>query len=224
MRQLPTGYPFGRLILTASALLAFAAVATGCTGAKGEGQTVAESRTVATFQRVDTAFGIDVIVKTGPAQPIEVRAQSNILPLVTTVVESGTLHIGANQELNALVAVTVVISAPDVDAISLSGGADGTVTGFAGDHLDVAMSGGGDLTVAGTAATVSVEASGGSEAHLSDLAIGTLEVELSGGSTVLARVSDEVRGSASGGAHVTVIGDARLNVQTSGGAEVGRGL
>ena len=213
---------FGRSILTTAALLAFAGLATGCTGAKGEGQNVAESRTVAAFQRVDAAFGIDVIIHVGPAQPIEVRAQSNILPFVTTAVESGTLHIRANQELNALVAVTVVITAPDVEAIALSGGSDGTVTGFAGDQLDVAMSGGGDLTIAGTATKVSVEASGGSEAHLSDLAIGTLEVELAGGSTVTARVSDEVRGSASGGAHVTVIGDARLNVQTSGGAQVGR--
>ena len=223
MPHMPTGHASGRFILTAVAVLAFAAVATGCTGAKGEGQNVAESRTVATFQRVDAAFGIDVTIKTGPAQPIEVRAQSNILPMVTTSVEGGILHIRANQELNALVAVTVVITAPDIEAIALSGGSDGTVTGFAGDHLDVAMSGGGDLTVAGTAAMVSVEASGGSEAHLSDLAIGTLEVELAGGSSVTARVSDEVRGSASGGAHVTVIGDARLNVQTSGGAQVGRG-
>jgi len=223
MTQLPSNHRLGRSILAAAAILAMAGVATGCTGAKGEGQNVAESRTVAPFQRVDSAFGIDLVVHVGPAQPIEVRAQSNILPLVTTAVEGGTLRIRANQELNALVAVTVVVTTPDVEGIALSGGSDGTVTGFAGDRLDVSMSGGGDLTVAGTAATVSVQASGGSEAHLSDLAIGTLEVELSGGSTVEARVSDEVRGSASGGAHVTVIGDARLNVEASGGAQVGRG-
>lgn len=212
-----------RSLLAAAALLAFAAVGTGCTGAKGEGANVGETRPVAAFERIETAYGIDVIVHIGPAQPIEVRAQANILPLVTTAVAGGTLHIAASQELNALVAVTVVITTPDIDGIALSGGGDGTITGFAGDRLDVTMSGGGDLTVDGTAVQVSVDASGGSEAHLSGLAIGTLEVELSGGSGVEARVSNEVRGSASGGAHVTINGDARLSVQTSGGAQVGRG-
>jgi Putative auto-transporter adhesin, head GIN domain len=221
MPHLPTERSAIRSLLAATALLAVAAVATGCTGAKGEGGNVAETRNLAAFERIETTFGIDVIVHIGPSQPIEVRAQSNILPLVTTAVEGGTLHITASQELNALVAVTVVISTPHIDGIALSGGADGTVTGFAGDRLEVTMSGGGDLTVDGTAEQVSIDASGGSEAHLSKLAIGTLDVELSGGSGVEARVSNEVRGSASGGAHVTVNGNARLNVQTSGGAQVG---
>jgi len=223
MSHLPTRHGPIRFLVGAAALLAFAAVATGCTGANGDGGNIAETRPVGAFQRIETTYGIDVVVHIGPAQPIEVRAQANILPLVTTAVAGGTLHIAASQELNALVAVTVVITTPDIDGIALSGGADGTVTGFAGDQLDVAMSGGGDLTVEGTAEQVSVDASGGSEAHLSKLAIRTLDVELSGGSGVEARVSNEVRGSASGGAHVTINGDARLSVQTSGGAQVGRG-
>jgi hypothetical protein len=204
------------------AVAGLAAVAIGCTGVRGVGAASAETRQVATFSRIVVSYGIDVVVAIGPAGPIEVRAQPNILPLVTTTVEGGTLRVAASRELDPLAGATVVIPVPDLRALSLSGGSDGTVTAYSGQQLDVAMSGGGDLTASGTAGAVSIVASGGSEVHFGDLSVGTLDIELSGGSSVDARVSDAVRGSASGGAHVTVAGPAVVNVQASGGATVDR--
>ncbi len=192
-------------------------------GTKGEGPTVPEARSMGAFQRVASMSGIDVTVQIGPAQTIEVRAQSNIQPLVVTTVEGGTLRIRASKELDPFSGVTVAITTPSLEGITLSGGSDGTVTGVAGSQFSAAITGGGELTVSGTADAASVHASGGGEAHLTDLAIRTLDVEPSGGAVVEAQVSDEVRRSASGGAQVTIGGDARLNVQTSGGADVSRG-
>jgi hypothetical protein len=204
------------------AVAALAAVAVGCTGVRGAGQATTETRQVATFSRIDVSYGIDVVVAIGPAKPIEVRAQANILPLVTTSVDGGTLRVTASRELDPLAGVTVSMTVPALDAIALSGGSDGTVTSYAGQQLDVAMSGGGDFTASGNATGASIVASGGSEVHFGDLSIGTLDVQLSAGSTVDARVSDSVRGSASGGSHVSVTGPAALNVQASGGATVDR--
>ena len=59
-------------------------------------------------------------------------------------------------------------------------------------------------------------------AHFNKPVVEPSMCELSGGASVLAVVSDEVRGSASGGAEVIVMGDALLNVQASGGASVDR--
>ena len=217
----PSGHPVSRVVAVL-AVIGVAAVAIGCTGVRGEGAAGAETRQITSFSRVDVSYGIDVVVAIGPARPIEVRAQPNILPLVTTSVDGDTLRVAASRELDPLAGVTVLISVPDLRALALSGGSDGTVTSYGGQQLDVAMTGGGDLTASGTADIVSIVASGGSEVHFGDLSVGTLDVQLSGGSTVDARVSDAVRGSASGGAHVTVAGPAVLNVQASGGATVER--
>ena len=85
------------------------------------------------------------------------------------------------------------------------------------------IGGGGSIAATGTVDVLSLTMTGGSDAMLADLAAKTVGIELSGGSTTALRASDEVSGSASGGSHATVAGDARLNVQSSGGAEVTRG-
>jgi hypothetical protein len=210
-----------RPLLAATGLIVLAAAAAGCSGVRGTGSTTTDSRTVAAFDRVDASSGIDVVIAIGPAGPIDVRAQPNIVPLISTTVAGDTLTIRATDEIDDLASVTVVISVPSLEAITLGGGSDGTVTSFAGDRLEVAVSGGGDLTATGTAGVVAIEASGGADLHLAGLAVRTLDVEMSGGAELSARVSDDVRGSASGGASVSVAGSARINVQTSGGAHVG---
>ena len=48
-------------------------------------------------------------VTIGPAQSVEVHAQANILPIISTSVEGGTLHIDATKEFSTTEAVEVVI-------------------------------------------------------------------------------------------------------------------
>jgi hypothetical protein len=63
---------------------------------------------------------------------------------------------------------------------------------------------------------------GGSRASLENLTATTITLDLSGGATATVQASDRVSGSASGGSRVSVLGDAQLNVEISGGGEVTR--
>jgi hypothetical protein len=213
--------PVRSTVLVAAATLVVA-ISAGCdlTGMAGSGPMTTETRTTEAFSRVDARFGIGVTVKIGPEHVVEVHAQSNILPIVSTEVEGGTLHIDATQEFNTTEAVEVVIVTPTLDHIALAGGSQGQVTGLAADSLEVALSGGSDLTATGSVGDVVLEASGGSEARLGDLLAQTVRLELSGGATANVNASTAVIGSASGGAHATVRGGGQLNVQVSGGAEI----
>ena len=210
-------------LLVTTAFVVVGAMAAGCsltTGTSGDGPTSTESRTTDAFSRVETGFGIGVTVTIGPAQSVEVHAQSNILPIISTKVEGGTLHIDATQEFSTTEAVEVVVVTPTLDGISLGGGSQGRVTGLAADGLDISLTGGSGLTATGSASDVVLGSSGGSEAHLFDLSADTVSLELSGGASAEVNASTEVNGSASGGAHATVRGPAQLNVALSGGAEV----
>ncbi len=123
-------------LLVTTAFVVVGAMAAGCsltTGTSGDGPTSTESRTTDAFSRVETGFGIGVTVTIGPAQSVEVHAQSNILPIISTKVEGGTLHIDATKEFSTTEAVEVVVVTPTLDGISLGGGSQGRVTGLAAD-------------------------------------------------------------------------------------------
>ena len=74
-------------LLATAAFVVVGAMAAGCsltTGTPGDGPISTESRTTDAFSRVETGFGIGVTVTIGPAQSVEVHAQSNILPIIST--------------------------------------------------------------------------------------------------------------------------------------------
>jgi hypothetical protein len=212
--------------LVTAALLVVSVMTAGCsalTGTRGEGPITTESRHAAAFNKVDASYGIAVTISVGPAQPLEVHAQANILPIIETSVDGSTLHIRGTKEFNTSEPVEVVIVIPTLDGISLSGGSQGQVAGLVAEHLEIRLSGGAGLTASGSAADVALTSTGGSEAHLADLSTRAVSLELSGGATATVNASDEVKGSAAGGSRATVLGAAALNVTTSGGAEVTHG-
>jgi Putative auto-transporter adhesin, head GIN domain len=215
-----------RSAVVATAFVVVAAtVAAGCSvfGVRGEGEMAAEDRSVGTFNRVDVGHSIALDLRIGSTPQVEIQAQPNILPLITTTVDDGRLVITSSDELAPGVKVAAVVVTPTLEGLGLSGSSHGTVAGLETDVLDLDLSGASRLDASGSAERVQISSSGGSAANLLDLPITTLDVDISGGSNVEARVSDEVSGSASGGARLSVVGDADVRVDTSGGATVDAG-
>ena len=83
---------------------------------------------------------------------------------------------------------------------------------------------GSPATVFGSVGPILLDADGGSTLDLRGLAAETANVRLAGGATATVSATSRVRGSASGGANLVVVGDAALDVQASGGVEVSRGV
>ena len=197
----------------------------GCVpfGTRGDGTVKPETREIGAFTQVEASAGIGVTVRIGPAEPLVVEAQENLLPIISTVVEGDTLRIDSTEGFTSSEPVHVTVVIPALDGISLSGGSQGTVGDLVADQLSVGLSGGSALTATGTAATLDLTASGGSRANLKNLATKAITLELAGGSVADLFASDSVTGVASGGGHVTVFGGGTVNVQTSGGAQVSNG-
>jgi hypothetical protein len=175
---------------------------------------------VAAFSNVEAGGAINVAISIGPTTSVEIRAQPNILPIIATDVEGGTLNIHASERYNTTEPVLVTIVTPTLTGIDLSGGSQGTADGLTGDQLAISLSGGAGLTASGSVASLTLNVSGGARADLGALAAQTVAVNLSGGANARVSASTAVTGSASGGAHVTVVGGATVQVNTSGGASV----
>jgi putative autotransporter adhesin-like protein len=208
------------LAATTAAVLAMGLAGCDAFGRRGEGPVTSESRQVMGFTRISVSAGIGVTVRIGPAEPIEVRAQSNLLPLIATDVKDGILRIHSTEAFRATERIEIVIVTPTFDGASMSGGSTARLNGLAGDRLAFDLSGGSVVTATGGTTAVTLNASGGSRASLHDLSAKTIKVDLSGGSNATLHASDLVEGSASGGSRATVRGDARLSVASTGGSAV----
>lgn len=201
-----------------AAVIAIAVSTLGCVS--GKGPVISEQREVRAFSRIEVGAGIDVVFRVGPVGTLEIRAQENILKAVATDVIAETLTIEASDDFVSAEPVTVTVTAPALDAVSLSGGASADVGGLAAETLDVIVKGGSRATLAGSASLVNLTADGGSEASLDDLAATDVVVTLAGGAKATVRATGTVKGVASGGAALTVAGGADLGVDASGGAQV----
>ena len=210
--------------MLALALLVVTRVAgCGVFGTRGVGDTTTETRPIGEFTSIDVSAGIGVTVRIGPAEPLVVEAQANLLPIIRTEVVGATLTIDGKEGFTTTQAVHVTVVVPALVGVALSGGSQATIDGLAAVSLSVTLSGGSAVTATGSVDALETSASGGSRANLENLSTRTATFEASGGSVANLRVSDLATGSASGGSQVTVFGDATLDVETSGGAEVSHG-
>jgi len=214
--------------LVAATLLSTAALARG------------EDRDMPAFHAVQVAAGIHATIEIGPRRPIHLEGDEQLLKLVETRVENGTLRIGflphtswsGNHEVSVSIQTpqldgvgasggsmvrATFTRAPDAD-IQASGGSEGHVGGVDATNLGIQASGGSQLDVQGRADALDLQMSGGSRLHGRDLAVKDISVQASGGSEGELRANGRIRGALSGGSELHVRGGARAKVATSGGS------
>jgi hypothetical protein len=215
-----TMMPVPVVVVTAIALAGLAGC--GSSGVTGKGPVQTETRKAGAFTRIGVSGGIGVTVRIDPTQALEVSAQENILPVIATDVEGDTLRIRSTESYSTSEGVEVAVSTPALLGISMSGGSQGRIEGLDAERLDIELNGGAGVTATGSATSVGLNMTGGSRASLENLMATTITLDLSGGATATVHASDRVSGSASGGSRTSVLGDAQLDVEVSGGAEVTR--
>jgi Putative auto-transporter adhesin, head GIN domain len=232
-----------RPILAAFSL--FCSLATACFAwnhVRGSGRVVTEKRDVGAFSAVSVASGIHAEIDQGPAGPIEVSGDDNLLPLLVTQVTGGRLEIGYQRgsSISSSHEVAVHLSAPALTALSASGGATIRAQVARGDSLELTASGGAEIHVSGIdaelvdaegsggatldlegrASRLELEISGGTRIEASRLDSGAARIRGSGGCEGVVRARDTVRGQLSGGTSIRVVGGARTKVSRSGGSSV----
>jgi Putative auto-transporter adhesin, head GIN domain len=105
-------------------------LATGCgsTGnVVGKGPSKTDTRAVAGFTSVLADETADVIAVIGPLKPIQITADENIVPIITTKVEGNTLIISSSRSYQTKNPVKVMIQAPNIDTITTRGSGDVTL-------------------------------------------------------------------------------------------------
>jgi hypothetical protein len=187
----------------------------------GLGDVVSEDRPTGAITGIDVTGGINVVVGTGTATSVTVAAQANLVKLVRTVVSDGQLVVTVPAPgITSTSPITLTVQVPDLQSVTLDGGATGTIETMGGS-LTVDVNAGSSLRAIGQVDSIAITASDRATAGLGELVAGSATVRLTGGSSAELHVTGTVTGTADSGSTLKLTTrPAGVKVTTSGGASV----
>jgi hypothetical protein len=208
-------------------------------GIAGSGTAASEQRPVARFHGLKLATRARVEVRQGEVASVEVQADDNVLPLIATTVEDGTLTVEDRKDFRSRLARVVVV-VDRLDALAASGSTAATVGKLAGPELSVAIGGssavsmgplvvqrlklsqGGSsvLKLAGSTTDFSINAGGSSTLDARKLDAVSVTLSAGGSSALAVRARDRLTVSAGGSAGVRYYGKPVTKVSTGGSSSV----
>jgi len=170
------------------------------------------SRLVATDKRslehavaaVDVSGPINLTLRQGAAAALEVRGEQRLLANIDTSIDGDTLHIGPRGILlRHRQPIEVFVTLPTLDRLALNGSGETTVSGFAGERVEITLGGSGSVRFNGRYREL-------------DAAIhGSGDMEINGGN------SDKVNAEVVGSGQLTLVGATReLSAAVRGSGEL----
>ena len=259
MKKLPA--PLLALLFT-TASVATASVAVASVAVAGRPETPAvpatvaataterQTREVAPFTAVNAAGSMNVIVRQGSPQRVEVEASAADQAKVETEVEGGRLRVGRRREGREMWKIEkfngpvfVYVTVPSLTAVSVSGSGDLRVEGpvQAGDFqvsvagsgnlflpqltaqtLKTGLAGSGNISLGGTCPRHSIGVAGSGNVRADNLRTDDTEVRISGSGSVQVNAAKTLNSRISGSGDVLLRGAAQISTSKSGSGSVRR--
>jgi hypothetical protein len=158
-------HPPGRALLLAGLLLG---AGTGCKKqpkdapdlptVRGSGVGSFQSRPLAPFTRIAIGGGLELTVKVGKNEPLELRGEDNLFAHVPSTVVDGELKLEPDAALKTTQPFRLVVGSAELVAVSAAAGAKVIVHGVKTDAFTARTGGAARLTIDGSATTLTVGA------------------------------------------------------------------
>jgi len=177
---------------------------------EGSGVAKTEPREVGEFDKIHLNGSPNVNIVIGPERSISVTTDENLLEVIQTSVEDGTLVIGGSEPFRTRLGVTVQITVPALTHVAVHGSGDVTVKQLDAEKFKAEIQGSGDISVAGRAEELDVEIQGSGDVNLDELAAKRASVEVQGSGDSTIKVSDELTVHVAGSGDVKYIGEPKV--------------
>jgi hypothetical protein len=190
----------------------------------GSGVVATEARPVASFTAVSVDHPARVVVVWGGAESLEVSADDNILPLVTSEVREGRLFLSlaANPGISTSREIVHRVTVRELEEVEASGAARLELRGVAAESFSLRLSGASSVSGDGRCERLELRLSGSSRAEIPGLRSRLALAVVSGASHALLRVEDELVVTASGASVLEYLGDPLVTSFVSGASTVRR--
>jgi hypothetical protein len=208
-----------RRALALAAVLGAGALA-GCGGPP-----VDQVRRVGAFDRLDISGGVRVQVVQGDRPGVTVHGRSDVLDRVTTRTVQRTLGVAIHDRgivigPDPLNDVRVLVTAPRLHDVRVSGGGDIDLGELHADALHFDVRGTGDLRARGRVDTLDVQVHGAADGDFSALQARDARVEIHGASDMRLDVVDRLDVEIHGAGDVTYSGNPVVTRRISGAGDI----
>lgn len=185
---------------------------------KGSGNVVSETRDSSSFNylRVSGVFEVKVVV--GESPNIEIEAEDNLIPLISTEIEQGVLRIRTTERIKPSKPVIVKVSVENLEKVKASGATVIDLENVDNSSLSIDLSGMAKLTASGKTEDLTVNTSGASSVETSKLSSSSAAVNASGSSVVAVTVSETLVARSSGASRIRYSGSPRTVDQKKSGS------
>ena len=207
---------------------------------RGSGNTVTETRIAASFSKIKVEGAAVVYLRQGTEQTIEVEADDNIVPIITTRVRNDELNIGTSEDYRSANPVTIYITMPVIRALRIDGSGDiWGDTPIEGDQLVLDVQGSGDVDLELSYTRLRAEGSGAGDFQLRgevkdqevdllgsgnyqarDLASLTCDIRIEGSGDATVAVEEYLNAEIRGSGNVRYFGSPRVDSSISGSGSV----
>ena len=214
----------------------------------GSGKVSTETRSLAEFQAVAMNGSMDLVVRQGATQSVQVEADDNLLPLLETVVEptsqGATLVVRwkKGQSLYTRSKVSITVTVPKLSALtasgsgdikvepfntpalklSLSGSGDAKLQGLSTSDFGISISGSGDVVANGSATKLSISIAGSGDVRLADLKSDDVSVSVAGSGDVAVNAAKTLDVRIAGSGDVSYTGNAAVKSRVAGSGSVNK--
>jgi Putative auto-transporter adhesin, head GIN domain len=169
------------------------------TSVEGSGVAATEARDLPSFSSVELAGSNTVTIRVGEDQSVVVRADDNLIDRVTTAVQDDSLVIGnIPGSYAAKSPMSVTVSVPSLNALTLTGSGVISVTDIAASSLTVRLPGSGVLRASGTATRLDVTLDGSGDAQFEQLIAGDVRAVVSGSGRIVLTATKSLDASVPG--------------------------
>ncbi len=203
---------------------------------KGSGNVIVEERALSGFDRIIVEGAMDIILRQDDQQILEVEADDNIMPIISTSVRGGELKIKSTRSYRSREAVKIYITVVDLEELKVRGSGD--VYGesvFAGDRLNLETSGSGNMDLEvyydklfseingsgnfilqGEANEQEVRINGSGDYRAADLLTVETDINISGSGNSTVNVSDYLRAEIRGSGDIIYYGNPEVSSSIRG--------
>jgi len=191
---------------------------------QGNGNVQRQVREVGAFSGVALSLPGKVEIRSGGREGVTVEADGNLLPLIETVVEDGTLKIrGKDRTTPKSRNLKFIVQARAVERLSVAGSGDIDADAVRGERIQLAVGGSGDIRVRkAEGSQLGANVSGSGDLRVDDGSVRSLSLSIAGsGDADLAHVrSDGAKVNIAGSGAAKVWAHSDLNVSIAGSGDV----
>jgi hypothetical protein len=211
----------------------------------GSGMVKTETRTPADFTSLEVRYPSEITIRQGNSPALEIQAEDNLLPQISTEVRCGRLVIRSEEidwaaRVKPSKPVKITLTVKDLNELIFSGAGTVNLESLKSDHLKVVLSGAGEIKLAkldlksldgvlsgagtikadGRADNVDLIVSGLGSFEAPALQSLSASIRISGSGSATLRVKDELNATVSGAGTINYYGSPQITRQISGAGSV----